>query len=317
MHKAVIVLIAVGLAGCGKSAVPVLNGYVEGEPVRLSLPLAGRLVALNVARGDPVKPGLPLFRLESDSERAALDEAKARVIQAEAQAADLESGKRPDELAAIEASLRAGRAVLAQYQRELQRQRELAKGGYVATSSFDALQAQRDAAAAQVAEIEAQLRTARLAAREQTRQAAKAGSHAASAQLAQRQWTLDQKQAVAPIAAQVEDSYYRVGEWVPAGSPVLSLLAPTAIRARFWVPEEYLPKAQPGSKVSLSCDGCGAAMPATIRFLARTAEFTPPLIYSRDNRAKLVWLAEAVPGPADASRLRPGQPLDVTLGGGK
>jgi hypothetical protein len=121
---------------------------------------------------------------------------------------------------------------------------------------------------------------------------------------------------LAPLAAQVEDSYYRVGEWVPAGSPVLSLLAPAAVKARFWVAEADLPKAQPGSQVTLRCDGCGAPMPATIRFLARNAEYTPPLIYSRDNRAKLVWMAEALPSAADAARLRPGQPLDVTLGSG-
>lgn len=304
------------LAACGKSAAPPLNGYVEAEPVRLSSPVAGRLVALTVSRGDVVKPGQTLFRLETDNEQAAVNEANARLQQAQAQAEDLASGKRPDELAAIEASLRAARTALAQDERDLQRQRKLAKDGFVAPSSLDAFQSKRDAAAAQVAEAEAQLRAARLAARDQARQAAKAGAHAASAQLSQRQWNLNQKLGMAPLAAQVEDSYYRIGEWVPAGSPVLSLLAPGAVKARFWVAEADLPKAQPGSQVSLRCDGCGAPMPATIRFLARNAEYTPPLIYSRDNRAKLVWMAEAVPSAADAARLRPGQPLDVTLGGG-
>ena len=309
-------LLLLGLAACGPSVPPALNGYVEAEPVRLSSPVAGRLVMLAVNRGDQVKAGQNLFRLEADNEQAAVDEANARLQQAQAQAEDLASGKRPDELAAIEASLRAARTALAQDERDLQRQRKLAKDGFVAPSSLDAFQSKRDAAAAQVAEAEAQLRAARLAARDQARQAAKAGANAASAQLSQRQWSLNQKLGVAPLAAQVEDSYYRVGEWVPAGSPVLSLLAPAAVKARFWVAEADLPKAQPGSQVTLRCDGCGAPMPATIRFLARNAEYTPPLIYSRDNRAKLVWMAEALPSAADAARLRPGQPLDVTLGSG-
>jgi len=316
MRNLVYGLILLGLAACSPSAPPLLNGYVEAEPVRLSSPVAGRLVALTVNRGDQVKAGQHLFRLEADNEKAAVDEANARLQQAQAQAEDLASGKRPDELAAIEASLRAARTTLAQDERDLQRQRMLAKDGFVAPSSLDAFQTKRDAAAAQVAEAEAQLRAARLAARDQARLAAKAGANAASAQLSQRQWNLNQKQGVAPLAAQVEDSYYRIGEWVPAGSPVLSLLAPGAVKARFWVAEADLPRAQPGSKVTLRCDGCGAPMPATIRFLARNAEYTPPLIYSRDNRAKLVWMAEAVPSAADAARLRPGQPLDVTLGSG-
>lgn len=316
MRKPLVLCLLAGLTACGQPSSPLLNGYVEAEPIRLSLPVAGRLVTLNVDRGDTVTVGQPLFRLEADSERAAFDEAKARQLQAQAQAADLDSGKRPDEIAAIQADRRAARTTLAQAESDLKRQRELARNGFVAPSSLDAFQAKRDAAAAQVAEIEAQLRVAQLAARDQARLAAQAGSQAAQAAVAQRQWTLEQKQALAPLAAQVEDRYYRVGEWVPAGSPVLSLLAPGAVKARFWVAEADLPKAQPGRKVRLSCDGCGAPMPATIRFLARNAEYTPPLIYNRDNRAKLVWLAEAVPSPADAARLRPGQPLDVSLGDG-
>ena len=59
--------------------------------------------------------------------------------------------------------------------------------------------------------------------------------------------------------------------------------------------------------------GCGAAIPATIVFIADRAEFTPPVLYSKDNRSKLVYLVEAKPAPADAPKLHPGQPVDVAL----
>jgi HlyD family secretion protein len=312
--KLLFLLLGLALAGCGRgSANVVLHGYIEAESVRLAAPVAGRLVELAVERGDAVKVGQPLFVLEQDSERAAVDEAAAKLSQAKAQAANLATGKRPDELAVIEAELRAAEVAARQSAADLQRQSDLAQQGFIAASGLDAIRARRDADRARVAELTAQLRAARLAARQAERSAAVAGAAAAEAQLAQRRWTLAQKRVVAPVAARVEDRYYRVGEWVAAGSPVLSLLAPDAVKARFWVPETLLPKVAPGTLVRLACDGCGAPIAARVRFVAREAEFTPPVIYSKENRAKLVYLVEAVPEAADAARLRPGQPVDVTL----
>ncbi|WP_034607086.1 HlyD family secretion protein [Chitinimonas koreensis] len=301
------------LAGCGRDEPAAWHGYVEAEPVRLAAPVGGRLAALAVERGDTVAAGQPLFRLEQDSERAAVGEAAARAEQARAQADDLASGKRPDELAVTAAGLAAAQAALKQSESDLRRQGELARAGFVSGAHLDALRARRDADAAKVTEMAAQLRAGRLAGREASRAAAQAGTAAAEAQLAQRQWTLAQKTVAAPLAARVEERYYRVGEWVPAGSPVLSLLAPGAVKARFWVPEPARARLRPGSRVNLACDGCGAPVAATVRYVAREAEFTPPLIYSKENRAKLVFLAEATPlAAADAARLPPGLPLDVT-----
>lgn len=302
-------------SACEQQQALPLNGYVEADPIRLAASAPGRLVALTVNRGDQVQAGQLLFQLDADNQTAQANEANARLAQATAQAADLDSGKRPDELAVLTASLAAAEAEYKQAESDLQRQGHLAAEGFLSPASLDGLRARRDAAKAQVNEAQAQLRAARLAARDESRKAAAAAVLAGSAQVAQAQWGLAQMRVSAPAAAQVEDSYYRVGEWVPAGSPVLSLLAPGAIKARFWVSEAQLSLAKPGNKVMLRCDGCGAAMPATIRFLARTAEYTPPIIYSKENRAKLVWLAEAVPALADAMRLRPGQPVDVTLNG--
>jgi HlyD family secretion protein len=305
------------LAGCSDGGSHAYNGYIEAEPVRVSSPVGGRLLAIKADRGDRVKPGQSLFTLEQDDERAAVDEAAAQVKQSEAQAADMATGKRPDEIAASEAALRAAQASLRQSESDLKRQTALAKSGFTSGANLDAYQAKRDSDAAQVAELSAQLRVAHLASRDEARRAADAASSAARAQLAQREWVLGQKSVAAPIEARVEDRYYRVGEWVPAGSPVYSLLAPTAVKARFYVPETKLQQVPQGAKVMLSCDGCGAPMPATVGFVARDAEFTPPVIYSKDNRDKLVYLVEAWPSAADAARLRPGQPVDVSLGAGK
>lgn len=314
---ALALVLASVLAGCGDGDRHSYNGYIEAEPVRVSSPVGGRLLSMRADRGDVVKQGQALFTLEQDSERAAVAEASAQVKESDAQAADMATGKRPDEIAASEAALRAAQAALRQSESDLKRQQELAKAGFTSGASLDAYVAKRDSDAAQVAEMSAQLRVAHLASRDEARRAADAAAQAARAQLAQRQWVLGQKSVAAPIDARVEDRYYRVGEWVPAGSPVYSLLASTAVKARFYVPETKLPQVPQGAKVTLSCDGCGAPMAATVGFVSRDAEFTPPVIYSKDNRDKLVYLVEAWPSTADAARLRPGQPVDVSLGAAK
>lgn len=313
MRWGLVCLLLVPLAACRDAPPAGFSGYVETEPVRVAAPIAGRLVALAVERGASVAAGEPLFTLERDSEAAAVSEARARVERAAAAARDLGKGQRRDELAAIEASIDAQRAALARAESDLQRQRALAAQGFVSGADLVALQAQRDADAAQLRALQAQLRVARLGGREDTRAAARAEVSAASAALAQTEWRLAQKVVTAPVAARVEDTLYRVGEWVAAGAPVVTLIEPAALKLRFFVPETELAKFAPGRTVRAMCDGCGAPITATVRFIAREAEFTPPVIYSRGNREKLVFMVEAVPAPADAIKLKAGLPVDVTL----
>jgi HlyD family secretion protein len=111
----------------------------------------------------------------------------------------------------------------------------------------------------------------------------------------------------------VADTYFRVGEWVNAGQPVVALLPPGAVRARFFVPEAELGALQIGQAVELRCDGCGAPMAARIDFIATAPEYTPPVIYSNAQRARLVFMVEARPEAKDGARLKPGQPIDVKV----
>jgi HlyD family secretion protein len=167
--------------------------------------------------------------------------------------------------------------------------------------------------AARVEQSRAQLRSARQGGREDVQAAANAAVDAARASLAQAEWRLAQKTLAAPAAARVEDTLYRVGEWVAAGSPVVTLIEPAAVKLRFFVPETKVAQVAPGQRVRATCDGCAGPIEATVRFVAREAEFTPPVIYSRGSREKLVFMVEAWPAPADAAKLRPGLPVDVRL----
>jgi HlyD family secretion protein len=165
-----------------------------------------------------------------------------------------------------------------------------------------------------LAQREAELATARLGARSDQQQAATAAVGAARARLEQAQWALAQKRQAAPAGGLVFDTLFQVGEYVPAGRPVVSLLPPGNIKVRFFVPEPALSRLRVGQAVTVQVDG-GASLTATIDYLAPRAEYTPPVIYSRETRAKLVFLAEARPAAADAARLHPGQPVEVRLAG--
>lgn len=308
-------LLCAALAACGNQSDAPLPGYVEADLVRVASPYAGRLVQLQVAKGTDVAAGAALFALDHDSEAAERDEAAARLAQAQAQASDLSKGKRPDEIAAVQAQVDAARANLKLAENDLARQQQLARAKFISAAGLDAQREKVRSGRAQLDEAEAQLRVARLAARQDERAAAEAARAAARASLAQSDWKLAQKAVAAPVAARVDDTLYRVGEWVPAGSPVINLLPPGNVKVRFYVPQARLSEVKPGVIVKVGCDGCGAARDARIGFVATQAEFTPPVIYSKENRAKLVFLVEA--WPVDTKGLQPGQPVDVALGAAK
>jgi HlyD family secretion protein len=238
------------------------------------------------------------------------------VARAQAQADDLAKGRRREEIDALNASRDAAQAALQQSEAEYRRQLQLAKEGFVSDASLDTLKARRDADAARLHEAQAQLHVARLGGRSDQRAAALADTQAAQAGLAGSRWQLAQKAVAAVNAARVEDTLFRVGEWVPAGSPVVNLLEPDGVKVRFFVEQARLGALKLGDSVSVLCDGCPQPVPAKVSFIANQVEYTPPVIYSREQRSKLVFLVEARPAAADAARLHPGQPVEVRLTGG-
>lgn len=309
--KALFCLLAL-LAACQPPTPPSWSGYVEGEPLYLAAPVAGRLAQLAVREGEQVAAAQPLFSLAGELERAAAAEAQARSRNAQAQAANTDKGRRREELAISEAQLRQARSQAQLARSELARQQQLLEQGFVARARVDDAVLGARQAEARVAELEAALQSARLPAREDERLAARALAEAAQSSLAQAGWRLRETEQRAPQAGRITEVFYRPGEWVNAGTPVLALLPPQQRKARFYVPEAELGALRLQQPVSLSCDGCGKPIAARISFIAPQAEYTPPVIYSNAQRAKLVFLVEARPDrPQDAERLHPGQPLDV------
>ena len=305
--------VLLALAACGDKAPPTLQGYVEGEYVRVAAPFAGTLVSLDAQRGAQVEPGAALFALEAENEDAAKREAQERLRKALAQVEDLRKGKRPTEIASVNAQLSQAEVASRLSEREWQRQLDLVSKGFVSQSRADEAKAARDSDRMKVQQLQNDLATTQLGSRPDEIRAAEAEAAAAKESLAQADWKLRQKSVTATVAGTVADTLFTKGEWVPAGSPVVSILPATNVKVRFFVSEEKLGAVKVGQKISLTCDGCGNAIDAAVSFIAPQAEFTPPVIYSKDNRAKLVFLVEAKPAPQDAVKLHPGQPVDVKL----
>ena len=309
---------AAAWGGCARTSPSseTVQGYVEGEFVYVSAPLPGRLAALSVQRGTRVKAGQLLFEQDNIQETAARDEAKLRLAQIRAQVADARKGKRPTELDATTAQLNLARTALRFSENELARQEKLLNARVVPVQEVDRIRSQRDQDRQRVAQLEAELGTARLGARSDQVAATEASMRALEAALTRSEWDLAQKRQTAPAEGLVFDTLYRNGEWVAAGRPVIVLLPPQNIKVRTFVAESRVAKIHNGDKAQVMVDGIPAPLSGTVSFISPQAEYTPPVIYSRESRQKLVYLVELAFDQATALKLHPGQPVTVTFGFG-
>jgi HlyD family secretion protein len=307
-----LILFALGLAGCTKSGPPGYQGYFEGEFVYVASPLAGRLETLAIAKGSRVEAGAALFTLERSAELAAQREAADQLHSAEARLEDLKKGSRPTELASLAAHLGQARAAAELSQLDFARQEILFRDHTIAQSDYDRARLAHDQDVHAVDELTAQLETANLGGRSDAVAAAVADVSAAAAAKERADWNVDQKTQVAPRAALVYDTLYREGEFVIAGNPVVALLPPENLKVRFFVPEADFAALKAGDHVHVAVTGLTAPLDARVNYLSPQPEYTPPILYNRDNRAKLVFMVEAVFDGNVARDLHPGQPADVS-----
>jgi HlyD family secretion protein len=301
------------LAACGNDERTAYQGYAEGEFVRVAAPFAGTLQRIEVKRGMQVKAGDPLFVLEQENEAAARREAEERLKSAQSTLDNLRKAKRPPEIAAVAAQFDQAEANLRLSKVQLERDEKLLTAKFVSQARVDESRAHYEADLARVAELKAQVATANLAARSDEILAAEHSVAAAQAVLEQNIWKLAQKTVASTVTGLVQDTLFVSGEWVPAGAAVVSLLPPENIKVRFFVPEAVAGGVRTGQAVRIRCDGCGEPIAGQVTYIAPQAEYTPPVIYSRESRAKLVFMLEARPAAGDAPRLHPGQPVEVDV----
>ncbi len=298
-------------SGCRPAAPRGYQGYLEGEFVHIASPLSGQLESLAAAKGSRVAAGSPLFALERTAEIATQKEAINRLHAAEARLEDLRKGSRPTELATIEARLLQAQAAAELSKRELERQEALFSSRSISANDLDRFRLTHDRNVAAMQEAMSMLATANLGSRSDLIAAAEAEVAALRSAKERADWAVDQKSRSAPRSALVYDTLYREGEFVAAGSPIVSLLPPDSLKARFFVPEHEFAAIRAGQSVVVTVPG--KKIDAKVSYLSPKPEYTPPILYNRDNRSKLVFLVEAVVEPAVAVDLHPGQPVDVEL----
>ena len=294
---------------------PFATGYVEGEYVLVAPVAVAQIAALSVKRGDRVEAGQTLVEMERRDAEIALSQAEAARAQAESQLANLREGRRPEEIRVIEATLASARAQLAEAERTEARLQSLADRGSATTAQAEDAATAASVARARVAEAEASLAVAKLPARPQEIAAAEAAVAGARAAVDQAAWNLSQRRLASAADGVIFDVIRDAGELAGPSAPVLSMLPDGAVKLRLYIPEPELADVSIGARLTVHCDGCGAGQTALVTYISDSPEFTPPVIYSLQNRQTLVYLIEARPDPGSTA-LKPGQIVDVDLSDG-
>lgn len=300
------------LAGCQRSDPPGWQGWMEADMIFVGPEDTGRLVKLDVAEGDGVRPGAGLFRLDPVTQKADVEAAEALLAQAQSKLARLEAAQqRPEEIAVLEASLRQALAAAELSSSNLERTKGLIEKGFASRAQLDQAQSTADRDRAAIDSARRQIDVARLGARSEDIEASRSAAEQARAQLASAVARLKRLDVAAPVGGRIQEVYFRTGEVVTAGRPVVSILPPENLKVRFFVPLATLPTLRIGAALTLACDGCQAGLTAHVISIAGEAEFTPPVIYSLEERKQLVYRIEARPDQPEA--LRVGQPVSAAL----
>ncbi len=298
-----------GLVGCSDTPETRSHvGYVESEWRYIASPGSGWLVSRPAQEGVTVAVGALLFELDNDQELVAVREAGGRIEQAVAEAENLATGARPAEISVLKARVAEAEARLKQTKSERDRVLPLVKRGLEPDSSRDQVLANYDIAFAALNVAKENIKVAELAARDAQRAAATAQTTTAEAVRASAEVRLAKRSVFAAISGTVTEVFRYPGEFVTMGTPVLAIQPADSLKVRFFVSQSELTQFALGMTINAHADGMTTPVKAVVSYIATEAEFTPPVIYSKNVRDKLVFMIEArLP---ENSRLLPGLAVD-------
>ncbi|MGE4064431.1 MAG: HlyD family secretion protein [Rhodospirillaceae bacterium] len=291
--KRALVLIWVLTLGACDSGIPHLNGYAEGEFIMLAPETPGRVAEVNVVEGAEVAAGAVLFRLDSATEQLAVGAARARAAAADARFDDAAAGGRTPEIAAAREQLEQARAVQVRARADRARAQDLADTGVIPRARLDEAVAAAETADAQVAEARQRVTLAELPARENQIKALAAAAEEAAQQVAIAEDALRRRTVTAPAPGRVERILRYAGDLAGPTLPAVRFLPEGRVIAVLFIPEPALSQVPVGTRLVIACDGCPQNATAEVVSVAGETEFTPPIIYSDAERARLVYRAEA------------------------
>jgi len=304
------ILLLIALTACDRSHENTFQGYVEANNIFLTASFSGTLISLPFERGADVHLGDVVFQLDSNPQALELEAEKLLLKESDFDLKDQESPKRHPEIEAGKAQIEQvdARLRLAKLRQERYKLLYQKKAGNLDQADeareylveLEALKSQR----------ESELDLLKLGARKNIIEEKKTRVKFLLEKIKIAKWQLAQKTGYATGDGNIFDTYYREGEWVAAGTPVVSLLLPKDIFIEFFVPASMLPKLKLNQTVYFTCAGCATKNEAVIDYIAREAEYVPPLVYSRDNYHNLVFRISAK--PIKPSIFKPGQPVTIT-----
>ena len=302
-------LLAAFFPALGPEPEPIYNGYAEAAFIYVAPAITRRIEKMDVTEGTLVTAGQVLFTMEAARERASLDAALARREVAQANLHNLETGSREQEIEVMRAALEQALADQQLAKSNLDRSQSLYESGIVTPAKVDADRNMVTRADAHVHELQARLQVAELPARDDQIIAAQATLDASVADVAHARSMLDDLTVAAPISGMIESIYFEAGEVAAGGTPVIALLPTDRVKIIFYIPETERMELAPGTKLLLNCDGCLQDIEVQISRLSSDPQYTPPIIYSREERTRLVFRAEAI--LMQQYGLLPGQPVTL------
>ncbi len=306
---ALIAIIIPGISGPAESST--YFGYVEGDYIYVAARTSGRIDEVFVHDGQEVSKGDPLFKLDSEREQQSLMEAKARLAAAKSNWSDKTTGNREEEIAVVKSKIRSAEADLELAELNYKRAKELSSRQVVALSRQDQDRATLEIAKAKVKQLNNELAVARLPARKAQIDAARQNIWAAEAEVRKAQVELSDRKIGAPAGGRVERVFMRAGEQASPDTPVVSILPPANYKVVFFVSEATRSGIRIGQTVDVNCTACRTPLKAKVSYLSQQVEYTPPVIFSLEERSKLVFRVEArFDEPHD---IAVGQPVDVKV----
>ncbi len=288
-------------------------GYIEAYLVYIAPPVSGQLFDLDIHRGDAVKANQKLYQLDPEPEHSYLNQAQYTLAAEQETLSDLEKGQRSTILDALRANVLSAEAQLALSKITLERNQRLYDKQVVSKAALDNATADYATRLQEVKQLQANLAEAELGAREHLIQAQTQKVKAAESAMNAYAWQLSEKTGMASDGGIIFDTFFRPGEFIPAGQAVVAILSPKQIRVLFYVPEPNYSDIKLGQTVWFKIDGVKKAKAVKVRFISKDAEYTPPVIYSAESKSKLVYRIEAQLPEDSALQFHPGTPVSVYL----
>ena len=316
----------------------------EGEAVKAGQ-IAARLDDAELVREASLRKAdvqavqAALAELEAGSRPEDIAQAEAAARQAQARLDELEAGSRPEEVAAAEAAAQRARSEAARWQGDFERIRQLHEEGVVPAQQLDSARAGYEMTREQLRAAEQQLKLVREGPRKEQIEQARAALQQANARYAlvkagARKEQIEQARArleqarqslaaaetrlsyavvVSPLSGIVLSENIEPGEFVAAGTPVVTVGELGNVWLRAYINETDLGRVKAGQLARVRTDTDPSKVyEGRLSFLSSQAEFTPRSVQTAKERVKLVYRVKIeIPNPK--MELKPGMPADAEI----